>query len=308
MTEYIKTIRKMVGHAPVLVCGASVIVVNKAGELLLQKRRDNGCWCYHGGSVELGDVVEEAAKRELFEETGLNATSLELFGVFSGPDLQYVYPHGDEVSIIDIVYICRDWTGEIRPDLCEVDELRFFAPDRIPDNISPPIVRPLKAYIEKYGFVIDSNKISRKVDEGKDHSIPRNLIKTAAESDFEYLLDLDPFRRGDLIRHAIDQDECYIAVYDGVIKGFAIMNYSFFSNAFIELLMVAEKDRRCGVGTALLDFLFAVCNTPKLFTSTNKSNEPMQKLLGKTGFTFCGQIDALDEGDPELFYVKQKTV
>lgn len=71
---------------------------------------------------------------------------------------------------------------------------------------------------------------------------------------------------------------------------------------------VAEKYRHCGIGFALLNHLFAICKTQKLFTSTNKSNEPMQKLLGKSGFSFCGEIDALDEGDPELFFVKQKAV
>lgn len=151
MTEYIKTIRKMVGHAPVFICGASVIVVNESGELLLQKRHDNGCWGYHGGCIELDEVVEEAAKRELFEETGLTANSLEFFGIFSGPDMHYVYSNDDEVSIVDIVYICHDWTGEIKPDPSEVDELRFFAPDKIPDNISPPAIKALKTYIEKNG-------------------------------------------------------------------------------------------------------------------------------------------------------------
>lgn len=150
MTEYIKSIRKMVGHAPVLLCGASVIVVNKSGELLLQRRRDNGCWGYPGGGAEIDEVVEEAARRELFEETGLTANTLELFGVFSGPDLHYIYPNGDEVSIIDIVYICRDWTGSLKPDFSEVGDLRFFASDNLPDNISPPVVKPLKAYLERY--------------------------------------------------------------------------------------------------------------------------------------------------------------
>ena len=42
MSDYIKTIRKKVGHDPVLQCGASVIVVNERGELLLQQRSDNG--------------------------------------------------------------------------------------------------------------------------------------------------------------------------------------------------------------------------------------------------------------------------
>lgn len=150
MTGYIRSLRKSIGHAPILLCGASVIVVNDSGELLLQKRRDNNCWGYHGGCVELNEVVEEAAKRELFEETGLTANSLELFGIFSGPEMHYVYPNGDEVSNIDIVYICRDWSGEIKPDHTEVGELRFFSPDKLPDNISPPNKKPLKQYAEKY--------------------------------------------------------------------------------------------------------------------------------------------------------------
>lgn len=150
MTNYIKSLRKSIGHAPVLQCGASVIVVNESGELLLQKRRDNGCWGYHGGCVELDEVVEEAAKRELFEETGLTANFLELFGAFSGPEMHYVYPNGDEVSNVDIVYICRDWSGEIKADQTEVSELLFFAPNKLPENISPPNIKPLMEYIEKF--------------------------------------------------------------------------------------------------------------------------------------------------------------
>ena len=65
MTEYISALRKRIGHSPILQCGASVILVNEKGELLLQKRRDNGCWGFHGGSVELDEVIEEAAKRVL---------------------------------------------------------------------------------------------------------------------------------------------------------------------------------------------------------------------------------------------------
>jgi len=71
------------------------------------------------------------------------------------------------------------------------------------------------------------------------------------------------------------------------------------------VLMVAEKYRHCGIGSALLNYLFAECKTQKLFTSTNKSNEQMRKLLGKAGFTYCGEIDALDEGDPEMFFFRK---
>ena len=148
MTEYIKYLRQYVGHGPVLQVGASVIVEDTQGRILLQKRKDNHCWGYHGGSVELDEKVEDAAARELYEETGLVADDLQLWRVFSGPQTHYVYPNGDEVSNIDLVFICRKFHGEIKKQESEVEELRFFALSEIPENISPPIAGALNAYIE----------------------------------------------------------------------------------------------------------------------------------------------------------------
>ncbi len=148
MSDYIMDLRKVVGHRPLLQVGASVIVENGDGQVLLQLRSDNHCWAYAGGSVELDEVVEDAARRELFEETGLRANTLELFGIFSGKDTHYVYPNGDEVSNVDIVYLCRDYSGELRCQAGEVDELRFFDAANLPENISPPITEPLKRWAE----------------------------------------------------------------------------------------------------------------------------------------------------------------
>ncbi len=147
MSSYIMDLRKTVGHRPLLQVGASVIVEDKEGRLLLQLRSDNHCWGYAGGSVELDEDVEEAAKRELFEETGLIAKELTLFGVFSGKDTHYVYPNGDEVSNVDIVYICKDYSGDLLCQEGEVDALKFFPIDQIPDNISKPIEKQLRQYI-----------------------------------------------------------------------------------------------------------------------------------------------------------------
>jgi 8-oxo-dGTP pyrophosphatase MutT (NUDIX family) len=149
MTEYIKNLRKTIGHAPILQCGASVIVENEQGEILLQLRKDNHFWGYAGGSVELDEEVEEAAKRELYEETGLISNELELFGVFSGKDMHYIYPNGDEVSNIDIVYICRSYSGDLKMQKDEVTDLKFFPLTNLPENISPPNIKALKAYIGK---------------------------------------------------------------------------------------------------------------------------------------------------------------
>ena len=128
-------------------CGTSVIIY-KDKKVLLQQRKDNKCWGYHGGRVELGEIVEEAAKRELLEETGLVALSLDLFGVFSGPELHHIYPDGNEVDIIDIVFLCNDFTGTIKRQKSEVLDLQWFDIDKIPENISPPIKPALKKFIE----------------------------------------------------------------------------------------------------------------------------------------------------------------
>ncbi|MGN0637510.1 MAG: NUDIX hydrolase [Huintestinicola sp.] len=145
---YISDIRKYVGHMPIQHTAASVIVENEKGEILLQKRTDNGTWSYCGGAVELFERVEDAAARELLEETGLKALSLELFGIFSGEEQHYIYPNGDEVSTIDIVYICKSFSGELKCQPEEVLELRFFGIDEIPENISPPTCEPLRKYME----------------------------------------------------------------------------------------------------------------------------------------------------------------
>ena len=97
----------------------------------------------------MDECVEDAAKRELFEETGLIAKELELFGVFSGEDTHYVYPNGDEVSNVDIVYICKQYTGTLKCQEGEVDELKFFKVDEIPQNISKPIRIALNKWIEQ---------------------------------------------------------------------------------------------------------------------------------------------------------------
>ena len=65
MADYILDLRKAVGRRPLLQTGAGVIVVDTAGRILLQRRSDNGCWDYAGGSMELGEEAEETAQPPL---------------------------------------------------------------------------------------------------------------------------------------------------------------------------------------------------------------------------------------------------
>ena len=148
MSGYILDLRKIVGHRPLIQTGASVLVEDSEGRILLQLRHDNHCWGYPGGSMEIDEELENTARRELLEETGIVAEELELFGVFSGKALHYVYPNGDEVSNVDIVYLCKKYSGTLKCQEGEVDALRFFAADEIPDNITEPERVALRKWIE----------------------------------------------------------------------------------------------------------------------------------------------------------------
>jgi 8-oxo-dGTP pyrophosphatase MutT (NUDIX family) len=145
--EYLLELRKLVGHRPLLMIGAAVLILDEQNRLLLMKRSDSCCWGPPGGAVELGEVVETAARREVGEETGLELGELTLFGVFSGPELFYRYPNGDEVYNVTIVYLTRDWRGEVCLN-SEHTDWRWFASEAIPENISPPIQPVIGKFVE----------------------------------------------------------------------------------------------------------------------------------------------------------------
>lgn len=148
MTEYIKAMRKFIGHERLIIVGAGVFVY-RDGKVLLQQRKDNGCWADHGGCVEVGESVENTARRELYEETGLIAQDLTFMGIYSGEDMLYTYPNGDQVYIVGTYWICTQFAGEEKIDYSEVSALQWFDLDNLPEKISPPSQRPLCDFVSK---------------------------------------------------------------------------------------------------------------------------------------------------------------
>lgn len=134
---YILDLRKKIGHTPLIMTSACVLILNENNQLLLQCRTDNGFWSYPGGSMEPGESFEECARREVLEETGLECLELEFFATASGKDMHYVYPNGDEVYIAEVVYICRKYQGELKVQKAEATQQQFFDLSALPDNISP---------------------------------------------------------------------------------------------------------------------------------------------------------------------------
>ena len=147
---YIDDLRQLIGHRPIIMVGATVLVFNQNGKLMLIRRTDNKLWGIPGGAMEPGETLEETARRETYEEIGLNPGHLSLFGVFSGPEYYYRYPNGDEVYNVSAVYIADQVGGKVSLNLAEHTEMRHFNLSALPTDISPTILPIIKKYIETH--------------------------------------------------------------------------------------------------------------------------------------------------------------
>lgn len=133
--SYISDLRKIVGKRTLIMPCSAVIVLNEKNEILLQKRKDNNLWALHGGAIEIDEDIFDAARREMYEETGLIADDLEFFKVYSGKKNHHIYPNGDEVYIIENIFICKKYHGELKVQQDEVKELKYFAFSSLPKEM-----------------------------------------------------------------------------------------------------------------------------------------------------------------------------
>jgi ribosomal protein S18 acetylase RimI-like enzyme len=107
------------------------------------------------------------------------------------------------------------------------------------------------------------------------------------------------------IRESLESASVYVATIEEEIVGYCVFDHSFFSRGFISLLIVHPEHRRKGIGSELVRHVEHLCESERLFTSTNQSNKPMQSLLRKMGYKRSGVVDDLDPGDPEVFFSKK---
>jgi len=110
-------------HNPKVVAG---VIPVRDGQVALVRRAMNpgrGAWVFPGGYVDRGETVEDAARRETWEETGLRVRLERLLGVYSRP--------GDDVVMV--VYAAQVESGELIAGEEEI-EAGWFAPDALPDT------------------------------------------------------------------------------------------------------------------------------------------------------------------------------
>lgn len=123
--------------------GVGVIILDKEGRILLEKRSDCGFWGIPGGSVEPGESVAQTAVREIKEETGLTVRVTGLFGVYSAAKCRLVTYPERVVQLVDSIVEAKIVRGRLKCSH-ESEELAFFPLDRLPKAVVPPALEVLR--------------------------------------------------------------------------------------------------------------------------------------------------------------------
>jgi 8-oxo-dGTP pyrophosphatase MutT (NUDIX family) len=131
-----------------------IVYRRSAGTIEVALIRTGKRWGLPKGHVEQGEGIQEAACREVLEETGLEGEVVEKLG-----DISYRYAYkksgGELVRVFKRVhfYLLRWSKGEVRGHDYEVDEARWFPLDEALDKLSYPteqkMIRNAIAVIEK---------------------------------------------------------------------------------------------------------------------------------------------------------------
>ena len=131
-----------------LVPGASAIVADDKGSLLLHRRRDSKRWALPGGVMDIGESIAQCAEREVQEETGLSVKAYHLVGVYSDPEHVFAYSDGEVRQEFSVCFACRVVGGEIAVS-DESLEVKFWPVEELDGlDMHPSIRRRISHYLK----------------------------------------------------------------------------------------------------------------------------------------------------------------
>ena len=121
-----------------------IIVTNELDQLLLIKRNvppKVGYWALPGGFMELGEIPDLSALRELKEETGLTGSTPSLHGAISH--------HSDLYNTVLIIcYVVTAFSGQLKPG-DDAADARFFSKFYLPDMAFKSHMDFISSYYDK---------------------------------------------------------------------------------------------------------------------------------------------------------------
>jgi len=118
----------------------TAVVTDPDGRILLIRRRDNDLWALPGGGMDLGESIEETARREVREETGLDVDVTDLIGIYTNPHHVMAYDDGEVRQQFSLCYTTRVLGGELAID-DESTDIRWVAPAELADLPMHPSMR-----------------------------------------------------------------------------------------------------------------------------------------------------------------------
>ena len=127
-SNYVKYIREKVGHSPIIL-NASAAIIEKDRKILAISRGDTEeeTWGLPGGMIEIGESAEEAMRREVREETGLEVNIKRFLGVYTNRGIQK-FPNADRAQVVFFVFVCEPVGGDVRTDNVEIIDAKYVAP------------------------------------------------------------------------------------------------------------------------------------------------------------------------------------
>lgn len=130
------------------------------------------------------------------------------------------------------------------------------------------------------------------------------------ESDLDDILSFDGAARADarrrrfLKRAVLEKNLWVMFDEEGTIMAYGVFDHSFYQRGFVHTIHVHPEYRRQGIAFELMEHFEMLCETDQIFTSTNQSNLAAQAMFAKLGYRKSGVVHDLDEGDPEIVFVK----
>jgi 8-oxo-dGTP pyrophosphatase MutT (NUDIX family) len=131
MSDYMRELRRAVGARLIEVPAVAVIVRDAAGRVLLVRHAEGNVWVTPGGAIEPLETPADAAVRETWEETGIEAGLTRIIGVYGGPEFAVTYANGDRTSYLMVAFEAAVRGGAERPDGDEVLELGWFTREEL---------------------------------------------------------------------------------------------------------------------------------------------------------------------------------
>ncbi len=126
-SQYVLQIREKIGNDFLLLPSVTILVFDKVERILLVRHHNNDLWVAPGGMIEPNETPENAAIREMKEETNCAVKLTTTIGTYGGPEFCMQYQNGDQVGYVMTVFRAEIINGELKPDGEEIHEIRYFS-------------------------------------------------------------------------------------------------------------------------------------------------------------------------------------